>query len=45
MFKRVRNGMHKMTSALNQLSDNSVLGGTGGSKVPADGTGRLKPDL
>lgn len=28
-----------MTSVLNQQSDNSVLGETGGNQVPADGTG------
>ena len=31
----------KMTSQLNQKSDNSVLGGTGDKSIPADGTGTL----
>jgi len=38
--QKVRKGLGKMTSALNQQSDNSVLGETGGNKIPADGTGR-----
>ncbi|KAL6720245.1 alpha-1,4-glucan branching enzyme [Lecanora helva] len=33
-----------MTSALNQESDNSVLGETGGNNVPADGTGVIQLD-
>lgn len=40
MLKKVRKGLHKMTSALNSESDNSVLGATGREKVPADGTGK-----
>lgn len=40
MLKRVRKGLHKMTSALNSESDNSVMGMTGGKKIPADGTGQ-----
>ncbi len=40
MLNRFRKGLQKMTSALNQDSENSVLGETGGTKVPADGTGR-----
>ena len=39
MLKKVRKGLHKMTSALNQDSDNSLLGQTGGRKIPTDGTG------
>ena len=33
-----------MTSALNQQSDNSVMGETADSKVPADGTGQSLND-
>ena len=40
MLKRVRKGLHKMTSALNSESDNSVMGMTGGYKISADGTGK-----
>lgn len=40
MLKRVRKGVHKMTSALNSESDNSVMGLVGGEKIPADGTGK-----
>ena len=39
MLTRVRQGLRRMTSALNQQSENSVLGETAGDKVPADGTG------
>ena len=40
MLRRVKKNLQKMTSALNQQSDNSVLGETGGDKVPTDGTGK-----
>ncbi|KAM0805298.1 1,4-alpha-glucan-branching enzyme [Usnea florida] len=44
MLKRVRKGVHKMTSALNSESDNSVMGTAGGKRTPADGTGVIKLD-
>ena len=40
MLNKFKTGLHKMTSTLNQTSDNSILGETGGSKVPTDGTGK-----
>ena len=44
MLKKVRKAF-TMASASDQALDNSVMGGTGGGKIPADGTGRSSSNL